>query len=151
MNPQEARRQAGVVGGVEVLPFGLLIFVVGALLIANAWAVIDTKMATSSAAREAARTYVEAPDASAGAAAADRAGRAAIENYGRPSERLVLTIDAPGAFIRCTRATVVARYEVPAISLPFGLSLGDVTVTSRHTEIVDPLRTGLGKENTCGF
>jgi hypothetical protein len=29
----------GQVGGIEVLPFGLLVFVVGTLLVANAWAV----------------------------------------------------------------------------------------------------------------
>jgi hypothetical protein len=30
---------AGVVGGIEALPFGLLVFVLGATLVANAWAV----------------------------------------------------------------------------------------------------------------
>ena len=45
----------------EVIPFGVLTFVVGALLIANAWAVVDAKMAVSAAAREATRAYVEAP------------------------------------------------------------------------------------------
>ena len=30
----------GQVGGIEALPFGLLVFVVGALLVANAWAVV---------------------------------------------------------------------------------------------------------------
>ena len=43
--------------GMEVIPFGLLTFVVGALLVANAWAVIDAKMAVSAAAREATRAY----------------------------------------------------------------------------------------------
>ena len=56
------RGDHGVVGGIEVLPFGVLIFVVGSLLVANAWAVVDTKFMVTSAAREAARTYVEAPD-----------------------------------------------------------------------------------------
>ena len=37
--------------GIEVLPFGILTFVVGALLVANAWAVIDAKIAVSAAAR----------------------------------------------------------------------------------------------------
>jgi hypothetical protein len=31
---------SGQVGGIEALPFGLLVFVVGALLVANAWAVV---------------------------------------------------------------------------------------------------------------
>jgi phenylalanyl-tRNA synthetase beta chain len=43
----------GQVAGIEALPFGVLIFVVGALLITNLWAVIDTKIAVDAAAREA--------------------------------------------------------------------------------------------------
>ena len=53
------RDDRGVVGGVEAIPFGLLLFVAGTLLVANAWAVIDAKMAATSAAREAARTYMK--------------------------------------------------------------------------------------------
>ncbi|MBA2283441.1 MAG: hypothetical protein H0W25_19710, partial [Acidimicrobiia bacterium] len=52
------RDERGQMGGIEALPFGLLIFVVGALLVANAWAVIDAKLAVTAAAREAARTWV---------------------------------------------------------------------------------------------
>ena len=52
----------GQVGGIEVLPFGLLVFIVGTLLVANAWAVVDAKLAVTSAAREAVRSYVEADD-----------------------------------------------------------------------------------------
>ena len=32
------RSDRGQVGGIEVLPFGLLVFVVGTLLVANVWA-----------------------------------------------------------------------------------------------------------------
>ena len=52
-------------------PFGLLIFVVGSLLIANAWAVVDAKFATDAAARQAVRTFVEGDDPDV------RAGRSA--------------------------------------------------------------------------
>ena len=41
---QRASGDAGQVGGFEALPFGVLIFVVGVLLITNAWAVIDAKL-----------------------------------------------------------------------------------------------------------
>ena len=34
----------GQVGGIEALPFGLLVFVVGALLVANTWAVVDASV-----------------------------------------------------------------------------------------------------------
>ena len=40
---QRASGEAGQVGGFEALPFGVLIFVVGVLLITNVWAVIDAK------------------------------------------------------------------------------------------------------------
>ena len=60
------RDERGQAGGVEALPFGLLIFVVGALLVASAWVVVDAKLAVVSAAREAARTYVEAEDQGGG-------------------------------------------------------------------------------------
>ena len=54
--PRVRRREQGFVAGGEVLPFGVLIFVLGTLLLVNAWAVIDAKFAVSSASREAART-----------------------------------------------------------------------------------------------
>ena len=60
---RRARGDAGQVGGFEALPFGVLIFVLGALLVTNAWAVIDAKLAATAAAREAARVYVESADA----------------------------------------------------------------------------------------
>ena len=75
------RDDHGQVAGIEVLPFGLLTFVVGMLLVANAWGVVDAKMATTSAAREAVRAYVEASDADAAVAAADEA---AAGGHGRP-------------------------------------------------------------------
>ncbi len=42
---RRARGDAGQVGGFEAIPFGVLVFVLGALLITNAWAVIDAKLA----------------------------------------------------------------------------------------------------------
>ena len=65
------RGDAGQVGGIEALPFGLLIFVAGSLLIANAWAVVDAKFATDAAARQAVRTFVESDDHDAGLAAVE--------------------------------------------------------------------------------
>ncbi|CAN5584028.1 hypothetical protein BH20ACT2_BH20ACT2_24980 [soil metagenome] len=141
----------GQIGGVEVLPFGVLIFVVGSLLIANAWAVIDAKMATTSAAREATRVFVEAPgDLSVGQieAAAIAAGREAIDAHGRDGAAAVIDID--GAFERCAPVTVEVTYEIPAISLPFGGGFGSgFDVRGRHSEIVDPFRSGVPGEGGC--
>jgi hypothetical protein len=134
-----------------VLPFGVLVFVVGSLLIANAWAVIDAKLATTAAAREAARSYVESDSASTGADAATQAAEEAISNYGRDADRLGLELEQDGRFARCSRVTFVASYEIPAISLPFGIGFGGpIEVRTRHSEIIDPLRSGLPSESTCG-
>ena len=62
-----ASREDGAIGGFEVLPFGFLLFVVTTLLLANAWGILDGKIAASAAAREATRAFVES-------SAADGAG-----------------------------------------------------------------------------
>jgi len=143
--------ESGQLGGIEVVPFGLLVFVVGALLLANAWAVIDAKMATTSAAREATRAYVEAADQGAAEAAASRAADASISGHGRDPSKLRLANNAP-AFARCARVVYEARYTVPAITLPFVGGFGHgFTVVGRHAEIIDPFANGLPEVNQCGF
>src|SRR5439155_1513782 len=77
--------------GIEAIPFGLLTFVVGALIVANAWAVIDAKIAVSAAAREATRAYAEAPADADPLGLADAAAREAIQGAGRDPGQLVLT------------------------------------------------------------
>ena len=116
----------GQVAGIEVLPFGLLTFVVGMLLVANAWGVVDAKMATTSAAREAVRAYVEAPDADAAVAAADDAAAAAMAGHGRDPRSTTVDIRHEGdrPFARCVRVTVTSRYPVPALRLPWIGGLG---------------------------
>ncbi len=151
--PVPPRGEAGVAGGFEALPFGVLIFVVGSLMITNAWAVVDAKLATTSAAREAARSFVEADSYSQGAARGRTAAQDAISSYGRNPSKLSLpppTLDPD--YRRCARVTYTASYPVPALSLPFGVGFGSgFTVKARHSEIVDPFRGGLPVENACGF
>lgn len=138
-------------GGVEVLPFGVLTFVVGGLLIANAWGVVDAKLAATAAAREAARTYVEAPDAGSAAASADAAARATMEGHGRAADLTEVQIN--GVFARCEPVVAEVTYPVPAIRLPWIGGYGEAfRVRARHSEVVDPFRSGaLGSEAaTCG-
>lgn len=142
--------ERGAIGGVEVLPFGVLIFVAGALLIANAWGVIDAKLTVESAAREAGRAYVEAPDRDTAERAASRAAREAVAGAGRDPDRMALRDNNPD-FARCSVVEHEANYEVPALTLPFIGSFGNgITVTGRHREIIDPYRQGLGPEHRCG-
>ena len=138
--------ERGAVGGIEVLPFAFLVFVAGTLLLANAWAVVEGKVAASAAAREAARAYVESPgpaDAALDEAAA--AARAAIEGHGRDPGRMRLESVEPLSFSRCARATFEVRYSVATVNVPWigAFGSGLVTTTARHSEVVDPYRSGV--------
>ncbi len=145
---QSRSGQRGVVGGVEVLPFGFLVLVVGVLLVANAWAVVDAKLAVDQSAREATRAYVEAAPGSAAAEAA-AAGRSAFAASGRDPAQLELHGGAT-RYVRCAPATFTASYVVPAISLPLVGGWGrGITVTGRHREVIDPYRAGLGADGGC--
>lgn len=136
------RRDESGQAGLEVIPFGLLTFVVGTLLVANAWAVIDAKFAVSSAAREATRAFVEAGDAGEAWPLAEAAARAAIEGSGRDPGQLQLS--SAGDFARCAPVEFTASYQIPAVWVPWvgGLGTG-FTATARHAEVVDPYRTGV--------
>ena len=141
------RRDDGVVGGVEALPFGVLVFVVGTLIVVNAWGVVDAKMAVASAAREAVRAYVEAPAGSD----AERLGRLAaartMQALGRTAREPEIDLD--GSFQRCARVTATVRYSIPALRLPWVRGFGTLTASSTASEIVDPLRSGVEGEATC--
>ena len=145
--------QAGQVGGIEVLPFALLVFVVGSLLLVNAWAVIDAKMAASAAARETARTFSEIPagmSVDEGWSRANRAGAAAFSAYGIPANRTELRPASGVSPLRCSRIVVEATVTVPGIVLPWVGGFGDgFVVHARHSELVDPYRSGLEGEG-CG-
>ncbi len=150
----QSRSQDGFVGGAEMLLFGVLVFVIGTLVIVNVWGTIEAKLAVAGAAREAARAYAEADvftDADA-LAIADAAARESLEASGRhpvAGSNYTITVDSTGAgaaFERCERVIVEVSYDVPTVRLPIG---GDgwggslVTVRSRHTELVDPYRSGI--------
>jgi hypothetical protein len=144
------RDESGQMAGMEVLPFGLLTFVVGALIVANAWAVIDAKITVSAAAREATRAFVEAPVDSDPHAMADAAARSAVEGAGRdPAELVVTPLEA--TFARCETVSFEASYQIPAIRVPWVGGFGDgFTASARHAEVVDPYRTGVPRTvNGC--
>lgn len=124
------RGDAGQIGGIEAVPFGLLILLVGVLLVAHTWAVVDAKFLTAAAAREATRTWVEGDDGARDAA--DRAvdGRA-------------LGLTRRGELRRCAPTRYQATMDVPAVGLPWRDDRPEVTVRSVHEEVVDPYRDGL--------
>jgi hypothetical protein len=137
------RDQSGQAAGLEAICFGLLTFVVGVLLAANAWAVVDAKMAMSSAAREATRAYVEAPAGSDPMALAEAAAREAVRGHGRDPDRMQLRPLESG-FTRCQVVRFEASYRVAAVTLPFvGGGGAGFTAAARHAEVVDPYRDGV--------
>lgn len=140
---RRADDEAGVLGGFEVLPFGFLVFVAGTLLIANAWGVVDAKLAASAAAREAARAFVESegPEPSA-LAEAGAAARGAILGHGRDPGRMAIRGDGPLELRRCARATFEVTYQVPTLTVPWigAFGAGVIDTSARHSEVVDPYR-----------
>ena len=134
------RDEAGMVAGAEGLVFGFLIFVVGLLVVANAWAVVDAKIAVTAAAREAARAYVEAPSAPEAALAAQAAAESAIVGHGREGRPRLELAGEP--FGRCARISIEAEYDVALAAIPV-VAVSDrvFTVAARHSEVVDPYRS----------
>jgi hypothetical protein len=142
---------SGQMAGMEAIPFGLLILVVGALLVANAWAVVDAKLAVTAAAREAVRAFVEAPSEEAAHRLATTAARDSIAGHGHDPAALRLTIRTGSGFGRCSEVTIDAEMRVPSVTLPFSRGFGrDFAVRATHTEVVDPYRSGLAGEAICG-
>ncbi|MGH8906638.1 MAG: hypothetical protein ACRD0K_09000 [Egibacteraceae bacterium] len=148
--PRRWRDEHGAAGGFEAIAFGTLIFVFGTLLVANAWDVVDARFAVAAAVREAARAYVEAESADQANAAGQRAAQATMAAYGRADPPAQADVRTTGAFARCARATWTVSYPVSVIVLPGVFGLDEVyTVSASHSEIVDPLRTGLEGEADC--
>lgn len=148
---QRRRGDRGQVAGIEVLPFGLLVFVSAVLVLANAWGVVDAKMAVTAAAREAVRAYVESPDQSGAAAAARRRALAVLADYGRADARNAVAVTVSGgSFRRCARVTVTVSHPVPVVAVPFIGGFGQLDpVSAAFTELIDPFRSGVPGEAQC--
>jgi hypothetical protein len=148
-SPRRGRGDGGFVGGFEGLLFGVLVFVVGTLLVAAAWGVVDTKTAVDVAARQAARTYVEAPGGALAGVEAQQAADAALSGYGRNPSKATVVL-AQGSFARCNRISIAVSYRAPLLILPFVGRVGTgMPVRAVHSELVDPYRSGLAGTAGC--
>lgn len=146
------RGEDGFVAGAEALIFGVLIFVIGTLIVVNAWSVVDAKFATSAAAREAARAVVETATGPEHLAVARDAARRTLDDYGRPAASMTVTSVGPAelvtsgpgptGFRRCTEVGYEVEILVPAIAFIGSASIGEFRVSSQHHELIDPYRTG---------
>lgn len=128
-------------GGVETIPFGILVFVSFTLLVFNLWAVIDARMVAGSAAREYTRAYTESPDRAAARTAGAAAARAVVGAHGRDADALTITVPVE-PFGPCQRATVTITMSVPAVRAPFVGSIGTSNVHATSSELVDAYRSG---------
>lgn len=137
------------VAGVEGVVVGVVVVIALLLLCSGAWAVVDAKSAVTVAAREAGRAYVEAPSAGSASVDARAAATAAMTGHGRAADRT--SVDLRGAgFGRCRRVVAVVRHRVQLVRNPWtGGGGGTVTVTARHSEVVDPYRSGIAGEARC--
>lgn len=138
---RRCRGDQGFVGGSEVLPFGLLIFVAGILIIVNAWVVVDTKMTLDSAAQVMSRTISEADHLDT--AAIDELARRTVSDLGLDPDPVTVAIEpATTTLVRCQRVTVTLGYPVPAVTLPILGRIGEtVDVHATAGELVDPYRS----------
>ena len=148
------RGERGQMAGIEALPFGLLVFVAGTLLLVNIWGVVDTKFAADAAAREAARYVVESAALDTDVrqieqAAEDTAARTFADHGKTRPLQVQLVVDGDG-LERCTRIRIVARTTVPAIRLPFFGGFGDAfDILATHSELIDPTRSGVAGRADC--
>ena len=148
------RGERGQVAGIEALPFGLLVFISGALLLVNLWGVVDTKFAADAAAREATRYVVEAAESTRRPeevrATAELIARQTFADHGKTQPIDVeLVADRPG-LERCTRVRVRVSSSVPAIRLPFVGGFGDgFRVVATHSQLIDPTRSGVAGRADC--
>ena len=131
---------------VEAVPLAVLTFVLGTLVVAHAWAVVDTRNEASAAAHAGVRAFVEAPAGQARGAA--RAAARAVLADSRSAERSwqVRVIGRPE---RCRPVTVRVTGRVPGLGLPWLARLAVVPVDVSHTEVVDPYRSGLAGPADC--
>lgn len=145
----EAEGEAGQIGGVEGLILGVLVFVLGTLVISSVWGAISAKLASDDAAYEAARAYVQAQSPASAPLDARSAAAAAIRTSGHDPSRMTLALE--GALVRCSVVVVTVSYRLPALEVPLIGGRGPVLdVSASHSELVDPFRSGVPGNATCG-
>jgi hypothetical protein len=143
--------EEGQVGGLEGLVFGLAVFVFGVLVVSNAWAVLDARVAAGAAAREATRAFVESSSLSTDGALAEAeaAASSTIAGYGRDPGRMTLVPES-AELVRCAEASFRVEYPVPLLVVPAVGRFGHgFTAVGRFSERVDPFRSGLRDRSEC--
>ncbi|MDP9180647.1 MAG: pilus assembly protein [Chloroflexota bacterium] len=118
-----------------VLPV-LLVLVFGVVM---AGRVVHAKIAVQAAAREASRSLATAPSEEQGLTDANNAARSAADGYGLSANGLSVDLQSNG-FARGGTVSASVSYDVGLGGLPL-LDAVDITVSSSHSEQVDPYRS----------
>jgi Flp pilus assembly protein TadG len=118
-----------------VLPV-LLVLVFGVVM---AGRVVHAKIAVQAAAREGSRTLATAPSEEQGLTDANDAARSAADGYGLPADGVAVQLESNG-FERGGTVTATVSFDVGLGGLPL-LDAVDITVSSSHSEQVDPYRS----------
>ena len=138
--------------GLEALAFGVLVFVIGTLVVLNAWTVVDAKFAVEGAAREAARSVVESAATLGGSgtvgddhrAVARAAADDVLAGLRGPGSRVDEDVVVRGSIQRGACVEVRVSMQVPVVRIPLlGTAGGTRPVVGTHRERVDPFRSGL--------
>jgi Flp pilus assembly protein TadG len=117
----------------------LLLFLLGMVLFGR---VLQAKVATDAAAREAARAVAEASSEGEGVSLARRRAADVAAGYGLTAANLGVTID-DGGFVRGGTVTVRVSYAVPIGDLPLArqvLGAGGVAVSATDQEAIEMYR-----------
>lgn len=142
------RAQEGMVAGFEALAFGVLVFVFGTLMVLHGWAVIDARFATAAAAREAVRAVIQAPAAAGpGELEGVATGAAAQALLAHGYEAEPVLVEAQLGRTRCATVAVTVELMVAATVVPGIAGAASYPVRSRHAQLVEPFRAGLGSED----
>ena len=137
-----------MVAGLEALAFGVLVFVFGTLTVLHGWAVVDARFATAAAAREAVRAVILAPaDTSPTELEALAVGAAgqAFAAHGYTAEPQF--VEAELTRDRCATVAVTVEMQVHAAFVPGIGPSATYPVRSRHAQVVEPFRAGLGSQD----
>jgi len=129
--------------GVETIPFGILVFIGGVLLVVNVWSVVDARMTVDSAARDYLRAYTGAARASDARSAGATAAHETVAARGRGAEPLAITAPRE-VFGPCRSATVTVTLDVAAVRIPFLGTIGSTSVSATETELVAPFGAAIG-------
>jgi hypothetical protein len=132
------RTDRGQAAGIETVPFGILVFVAGTLVVVNAWALVTARSGAASVAREYLRAYTHASSQAEGIRRADAVAAivAREEGFGAADVR----IDDPRSWGPCVLAEVTVRVRVPEIRAPFLGGFGSMDVVVTHRNRIDAFR-----------